>query len=89
MIQLTNNKQRTIISRIQLVMLSLVSSSRPVPARRLAEEMEVSPQTIYRDIEQMRQMGFQTRVEINGEGGKGFSMDRCNCPFCGSQLKQN
>lgn len=85
MINTAPKERRTVFTRLHFVMVTLLRSRRPVPARQIASEYEVSDRTIYRDIETLNGLG----VEITGESSKGFSMDRCNCPFCGSQLKQN
>jgi predicted DNA-binding transcriptional regulator YafY len=44
---------------------------RPVTARDIAEELEASPRTIYRDIAQL----MADRVPIRGEAGIGYVLD--------------
>ena len=48
----------------------LRSTSRPLTARRIAEDLETSSRTIYRDIAALQSM----RVPIEGEAGVGYVM---------------
>ncbi len=48
----------------------LRSTSRPMTARRIAEDLEISSRTIYRDIAALQSM----RVPIEGEAGVGYVM---------------
>lgn len=47
-------------------------ASRPVTAERLAEALEVSPRTVYRDVAALQSM----RVPIEGEAGVGYVLRR-------------
>jgi predicted DNA-binding transcriptional regulator YafY len=55
----------------QIIQL-LRRSARPVTARQLAEELEVSQRSVYRDIADL----IGQRVPIHGEAGIGYVLDR-------------
>jgi predicted DNA-binding transcriptional regulator YafY len=80
------NKRLAVLSRLKLVVMKLARSSKPVAAHVIAKDCGVSDKTICRDIETLNNLGFETRVTF-GREAQGFSMDRCNCPFCGSRIK--
>lgn len=51
-----------------LTLLSLLQSRREWPGRELAEKMEVSPRTVRRDVDRLRELGFPVRA-IKGPAG--------------------
>ncbi len=52
--------------------VALLRGGRPVTARRLAERLEVSERTIYRDVDELTLCG----VPIEGQAGRGYSLPR-------------
>ncbi len=52
--------------------VQLMQSRRFMTAERLAEALEVSPRTIYRDIRDL----MATGVPIEGEAGVGYTLHR-------------
>lgn len=54
--------------RLLTLLQSLRQKRHPVTANALADELNVSPRTIYRDIDTLRQQG----ADIRGEAGLGF-----------------
>ena len=50
----------------------LRSANKPLTAQILAEELEVSPRTVYRDVASLQSM----RVPIDGEAGVGYVMSK-------------
>jgi predicted DNA-binding transcriptional regulator YafY len=57
--------------RLFQIIQILRRSSRPVTARAIAEELEVSPRTVYRDVADL----IGQRVPIRGEAGLGYILD--------------
>lgn len=58
--------------RLFKIIQILRRSKRPVTAERLAEELEVTKRSIYRDMAEL----FAQRVPIRGEAGIGYVIDR-------------
>ena len=58
--------------RLFQIIQILRRSKRPVTASRLAEELEVSLRTVYRDVADL----MAQRVPIRGEAGLGYVLDR-------------
>src|SRR5947208_15044605 len=52
-----------------LRLLSLLQSPREWPGAELAERLEVSPRTIRRDIERLRDLGYPVRASMGAVGG--------------------
>jgi len=52
--------------------VQLLRGGRPVTARRLAERLEVSERTIYRDVVELTLCG----VPVSGEPGRGYTLPR-------------
>lgn len=57
-------------SRLLSLMQLLRAQRSPISAKALAEKLEVSPRTLYRDIETLREQG----ADIQGEAGIGFML---------------
>jgi predicted DNA-binding transcriptional regulator YafY len=60
------------VDRLFQIIQALRRTSRPVTASRLAEELEVSKRSVYRDIADL----IGQRVPIRGEAGLGYVLDR-------------
>ncbi len=60
------------IVRLFSILDELRSHSRPMPAHALAEKLEVSLRTIYRDMAMLQSMG----APIRGEGGIGYQLEK-------------
>lgn len=58
--------------RLFQIIQALRRSRRPVTASKLAEELEVSQRSVYRDIAEL----IVQRVPIRGEAGVGYQLDR-------------
>ena len=58
--------------RMFQIIQTLRGATAPLTARQLAEELEASPRTIYRDIADL----MAQRVPIRGEAGIGYVLDR-------------
>jgi predicted DNA-binding transcriptional regulator YafY len=52
-----------------LNLLSLLQTSREWPGSELAERLQVSPRTIRRDIERLRELGYPVEATMGAEGG--------------------
>ncbi|WP_371480600.1 helix-turn-helix transcriptional regulator [Kitasatospora sp. NBC_00315] len=52
-----------------LTLLSLLQTPREWPGSELAERLEVSPRTIRRDIERLRDLGYPVRATMGSVGG--------------------
>ncbi|MQA83349.1 MAG: WYL domain-containing protein [Streptosporangiales bacterium] len=52
-----------------LSLLSLLQTPREWPGRELAERLQVSPRTIRRDIERLRDLGYPVQATMGAEGG--------------------
>jgi predicted DNA-binding transcriptional regulator YafY len=57
--------------RLFQIIQILRRSSRPVTAREIARELEVSPRTVYRDVADL----IAQRVPVQGEAGFGYTLD--------------
>lgn len=57
--------------RLFQIIQILRGARRPVTARRLAEELEITPRTVYRDIADL----VAQRAPIRGEAGVGYVLD--------------
>ena len=55
-------------SRLFLLLDALRAHRRPITAARIASDLEVSPRTIYRDIQTLIELG----APIDGEAGRGY-----------------
>lgn len=60
------------VNRMFEIIQLLRASGRPVRAENLAEQLEVSKRTIYRDVSALQAM----RIPIDGEAGVGYMMRR-------------
>jgi predicted DNA-binding transcriptional regulator YafY len=58
--------------RLFQIIQVLRRSKRPITAGLLAEELEVSVRTVYRDVADL----MAQRVPINGEAGVGYVLER-------------
>ncbi|MBV8661498.1 MAG: HTH domain-containing protein, partial [Hyphomicrobiales bacterium] len=58
--------------RLFQIIQILRRSSRPITADKLAEELEVSKRSVYRDVADL----IGQRVPIRGEAGLGYVLDR-------------
>ncbi|WP_327089561.1 YafY family transcriptional regulator [Nonomuraea sp. NBC_01738] len=52
-----------------LTLLSLLQSPREWPGSELARRLEVSPRTVRRDIERLRDLGYPVEASLGGTGG--------------------
>lgn len=52
-----------------LRLLSLLQTSREWPGSELAERLEVTPRTVRRDIERLRELGYPVRATVGVHGG--------------------
>jgi predicted DNA-binding transcriptional regulator YafY len=52
-----------------LSLLSLLQRPRLWPGRELADRLAVSPRTIRRDVDRLRELGYPVRAEMGGQGG--------------------
>jgi predicted DNA-binding transcriptional regulator YafY len=52
-----------------LNLLSLLQTPREWPGSELAERLQVSPRTIRRDIERLRELGYLVEASMGAEGG--------------------
>ncbi|MEU7532227.1 YafY family protein [Saccharothrix sp. NPDC042600] len=52
-----------------LALLSLLQTPREWPGSELAQRLEVSPRTIRRDVERLRDLGYPVRATMGAEGG--------------------
>ncbi|MGW6409389.1 helix-turn-helix transcriptional regulator [Streptomyces vinaceus] len=52
-----------------LTLLSLLQTPREWPGSELAERLRVSPRTIRRDIERLRELGYPVEATLGAEGG--------------------
>jgi predicted DNA-binding transcriptional regulator YafY len=52
-----------------LNLLSLLQTPRDWPGSELAARLEVSPRTIRRDVDRLRDLGYPVRARMGGEGG--------------------
>ncbi|NRQ34850.1 YafY family transcriptional regulator [Nonomuraea sp. NN258] len=52
-----------------LNLLSLLQAPRDWPGSELAERLQVSPRTIRRDVERLRDLGYPVHATMGGEGG--------------------
>ena len=52
-----------------LTLLSLLQTPREWPGSELAERLEVSPRTIRRDIDRLRELGYPVQASMGAEGG--------------------
>jgi predicted DNA-binding transcriptional regulator YafY len=57
--------------RLFQIIQILRGTARPITARRIADELEVSPRSVYRDIADL----MAQRVPIRGEAGLGYVLD--------------
>src|SRR5687768_16170495 len=58
----------TTTSRL-LSLLSLLQSRRDWPGSVLAERLDVSPRTVRRDVDRLRELGYSIRATMGPEGG--------------------
>lgn len=52
-----------------LVLLSLLQTRRDWPGKTLAERLEISPRTVRRDADRLREMGYRVQATKGPEGG--------------------
>ncbi|MGW0201763.1 helix-turn-helix transcriptional regulator, partial [Nonomuraea sp. NPDC003201] len=52
-----------------LALLSLLQSPREWPGSELAERLEVSPRTVRRDIDRLRELGYPVQATMGAAGG--------------------
>ncbi|RIJ44251.1 HTH domain-containing protein, partial [Clavibacter michiganensis subsp. insidiosus] len=52
-----------------LSLLSLLQTRRDWPGRILAERLEVTPRTVRRDVERLRELGYEIRSVKGPDGG--------------------
>lgn len=52
-----------------LVLLSLLQTRRDWPGKTLAERLEISPRTVRRDVDRLREMGYRVQATKGPEGG--------------------
>src|SRR5690242_8374066 len=52
-----------------LALLSLLQTPREWPGSELARRLEVSPRTVRRDVEQLRDLGYPVEATMGAEGG--------------------
>jgi len=73
------------MSRLHFITSRLSSEKKGVTARQLSEEWECSDDTIYRDIDLLRQMGVKIISQAEGHPITGYSISPTShvCPFCG------
>ncbi|MBL4602326.1 MAG: HTH domain-containing protein [Emcibacteraceae bacterium] len=55
----------------QIIQILRSASKKPITAQQLAEELETSPRTIYRDIAEL----LSQRIPIRGEAGIGYILE--------------
>jgi predicted ArsR family transcriptional regulator len=79
-------ERRPIVCQMQMILLRLLKSHRPVPVRTLADELEVHPSTVGSRLAALREMGIETRAASAGIEGPGIELARAKCPLCGLDL---
>lgn len=52
-----------------LVLLSLLQTRRDWPGKTLAERLEISPRTVRRDVDRLREMGYRIQAAKGPDGG--------------------
>lgn len=77
--------RRSVFNRLAFIFQKFISVHQPIKAHALAEELEVCTKTVRRDINILRDLGFQI-VPVRHPFGLtiGLRMMLPNrCPFCG------